>query len=207
MCEVKIYYCGISAFADMAGTELLSPQRRMRLARYRRAEDRARCLVAGLLLRMALGESNASLQENAQGKPYLAQGPHFNLSHSGEYVILGISEHEIGVDVERVAPFDDRVARRCYTGAELAWLYAQKDPRAFYRLWTAKESIMKSTGLGFSLPPEGFCVLPMEEGWHTAAGGRWFLQWRELPGHVLCTACASDEALHLIRAERKELIV
>lgn len=203
---MEIYFCGIDEFADLAGSELLSPERRARMERYRKDEDRARCLVAGLLLRMALGPRAFTLCQNAQGKPYLPQGPCFNLSHSGEYVVLGVSEHAIGVDIERIGPFEERVARRCYTDAELAWLYAQEDAGAFYRLWTAKESIMKSTGLGFSMPPESFSVLPVEDGWHRTAAGRWFLRWYALPGHALCSACASDAAGRLRCVGRAELM-
>ena len=173
---------------------------------YRRREDQARCLVAGLLLRMALGSHVAALLQNAQGKPYLPQGPCFNLSHSGAYVILGVSAHETGVDIERIGPFEDKVARRCYTEAELAWLYAQRDASAFYRLWTAKESIMKASGLGFAMPPESFSVLPVEEGWHMVAGRPWFLRWHTLAGHALCSACASDAEVRLVRVSRAELM-
>lgn len=204
---MDLYYCSIDAFEDMAGAELLTPERRARMERYLKPEDRARCLAAGLLLRMALGECVLALRENTQGKPYLPHGPCFNLSHSGEYVILGVSDHEIGVDIERIAPFDNRVARRCYTDEELAWLYAQSGADAFYRLWTAKESVMKATGLGFTLTPESFSVLPMEDGWHTVCDRRWFLRWHELPGYEICIACAFDEAIRLIRVDRAKLIL
>lgn len=204
---MEIYYCGIDVFADMAGVEFLTSERRARMERYRKPADRIRCLVAGLLLHMALGERVSVLRENKQGKPYLPQGPCFNLSHSGKYVILGVSRHELGVDIERIAPFDDRVARRCYTDEELTWLYSQGDTRAFYMLWTAKESIMKATGLGFTLPPESFSVLPVEDGWHTVCGRRWFFRWHGLPGHEICSACAFDEPVHLIPVDRAKLIL
>ena len=204
---MKIYYCNIDDFRDLAGAELLSPARWVRMQRYLKPEDQIRCLTAGLLLRMAFGERIPEMRENTQGKPYLPLGPFFNLSHSGTYVVLGVSEHEIGVDIEQIAPFDDRVARRCYTEKELAWLYAQNNTEAFYRLWTAKESIMKATGLGFTLPPESFSVLPMEDGWHTIRGQRWFLQWNMLPGHAICSACASAETVQLIHTDRSTIIL
>jgi len=49
----------------------------------------------------------------------------------------------------------------------------------FFRLWTWKESLMKAAGLGMSLEPRSFEVLPFAEGkpvllrgsaWHAAGG-------------------------------------
>jgi len=202
---MKLYIHRILASADLTGEKLLTPQRRARLAKYIRPQDQASCLAAGLLLRYAFGDLPEPLQ-NAQGKPYFPHGPHFNLSHSGEYVILGVSDHSLGVDVEQLGDCDERVARRCYTAKELEWLHAQADPAAFYRLWTAKESIMKATGLGFSLPPESFCVLPVENGPHTIGARQWFLRWWELPGYALCCATATEEEIQPYFVSREQLL-
>ena len=78
---------------------LLPEQRRL-------AYDRSRSgltLGAGLLLSSLLGvRSNADLSMGAYGKPFLTCGtPEFSLSHSGEHVLLGVSDQPIGVDMER----------------------------------------------------------------------------------------------------------
>lgn len=191
---MELYHCRIDAFSDMAGLALLDPARRARLEKSGSAAVRMRMLTAGLMLRYALGARVRDMEEGPHGKPFLPEGPCFNLSHSGEYVLLGLSAHELGVDVERIAALRGRVAERCFCEEELRFLYAQEDPQeAFYRLWTAKESVMKATGLGFSLSPASFCVLPLEDGAHSIHGQSWFLRWFSLPSCTICTACAADE--------------
>jgi 4'-phosphopantetheinyl transferase len=175
---------------NLTGLELVRRERQERIKEYRRQEDKARCLVAGLLLRAFCGVTHESpLRLGKNGKPYLwDSGVCFNLSHSGSYVVLGTASSEIGVDVEKVGPYPMDVAGRCFVPAELEWLRLQGAQDAFYRLWAAKESIMKATGKGFSLPPESFCVLPMDESAHFCAGGAWFLDWVHIDGHIICSA-------------------
>jgi len=204
---MKLYHCRIEEFPDLAGSELLPPARRARMLRYRHWADQARCLVAGLLLRAAVGDAAKSIGEGENGKPFLHGGPCFNLSHSGEYVILGVSQKELGVDVERTdRRQDERIVRRCFQPAEQEWLHAQAETFAFFRLWTAKESVMKATGLGFSMPPNSFSVLPMENGPHKIEGRVWHLTWAELPGHAVCIAAASPERPEIRAIGREELL-
>ncbi len=62
------------------------------------------------------------------------------------------SEKEIGVDAERVRPYDLKLARRICTPAELTFLEAAPEKgTALMTLWTLKESMMKATGKGFRL--------------------------------------------------------
>jgi len=205
---MELYYCNISEFNDLRGLECLPLERRERVQRYRLPEDRARCLTAGLMLRYVFGESaNNALLAGPYGKPYLRGAfPCFNLSHSGAYVVLGVAPCEIGIDIEKVAPYSDAVAKKCFTASEQAWLCLQDCDNAFYKLWTGKESVMKATGLGFQMPPEGFCILPVLDGGHLIAGKTWYLRWFTLEGHELCAATANPEpAARLVPLGRSEL--
>lgn len=104
---------------------------------------------------------------NLQGKPFLKGIPlYFSLSHSGNYVLCGVSEAEIGVDIqeERIVDFR-KISQRFFTEEERRILEAcsencdsegevgkregEEAPRKlFYRLWTQKEAYGKLTGGG-----------------------------------------------------------
>lgn len=204
---MKLYYCSIAELSDLCGAEYLSPGRRERMSRFRQPEDRARCLAAGLLLRAVLGEEACGrILQAPCGKPYLPGGAFFNLSHSGDYVVLAVSPSETGADVERVAPYPESIAKKCFTAAELKWLSGQGCDRAFFKLWTGKESVMKATGLGFHMPPESFQILPMSDGAHRIAGKDWFLRWLALPGHEVCVATATEQPMQVLPLGRAELL-
>lgn len=122
-----------------------------RLPEQRRlAYDRSRSgltLGTGLLLSSLLGvHSDADLSVGAYGKPFLTCGkPEFSLSHSGEHVLLGVSDLPIGVDMERRdRQVPETVQRRMCLPGERGL-----DP---LQVFTRKECAMKLTGLGFSLP-------------------------------------------------------
>lgn len=205
---MDVYYCLIDDFQDLTGSELLTPARRNRMLRYFQPEDQKRCLVAGLLLRAALGIDEALYVEaDPNGKPFLPGGPFFNLTHAGDMVAMAVADCEVGIDAEDMRPYSDEVATRCFTPAELAWMRAQPDlEQAFYVLWTGKESVMKATGQGFRLEPDSFTILPIRRGLHQIAGGRWYLQWRRLHEHILCVACARPEPIQWQRVEMSTLL-
>ena len=190
---MNIYISAIKDFLDLDGFELLPLSRRERILRAAGREDKARLLVAGLLLRKFCGVTNDDvLAYNEKSKPYLKKGGWFSLSHSGDYVILAVCESEIGADIEKIRDYPKRVAKRCFTPTELLWfdndnIDSAGRNKAFFEIWTAKESIMKATGLGFSLPMKNFEVLPF--GSPVSADNKlWQINWCYHDGHIICYA-------------------
>ena len=202
---MKLFLADISGFSQLEGLELLYDERRRRLEKYNIMEDKQRCLVAGLLLRYALGDSVHRLRYGDRGKPYLPDGPCFSLSHSGNYVVLALAEHDVGVDIEKLGEYKEKLARRCCTEDEFLWLQG-RDRADFYNLWTGKEAVMKATGLGFALPAHSFSVLPLRNGPHTVNDICWYLGWHTLEGYALCTACRKDEDCELVFLAKDMLI-
>ena len=131
------------------------------------AADRLRFAKCRLLLRgVAACWQGISTQEVAfrygkHGKPFLVQshGLQFNISHTKGCAILALChDHEIGIDIENTDRNTDidGVAGKVFTRREqemLMQLHKDEKRRHFFRLWTAKESLMKATGRGFSLNP------------------------------------------------------
>ena len=140
--------------------------------------DRRRSVAAWELLRRMLAEQGVraetlSVTENEFGKPAFdpSLGVHFNLSHAGERVMAVVGEGPVGCDVERIAPFDEAVARQCLTDKELTEVkrapLGQERDRAFVRLWVRKEAYVKAVGRGFAIDPKSVSVLTGEfaPGW------------------------------------------
>lgn len=201
---MRLYISNILAFTSLdglTGSDLVTDTRKKRIRGYVTREDKARCLVAGLLLRLVCGVTDdCQLTYGENGKPYLKhQSIHFNISHSGDYVVLATANREIGVDIEKITDYSDKVAIRCFTPLECEWMKQERETEAFYRLWTAKESVMKASGFGFSLPPEVFSVLPMNSSAHNIAGKTWFLDWIPYESYMICLAIEG-------KAEKREVI-
>lgn len=190
---------------DAGGGDLspvVTPQELARAARFHFEEDRRRWLHSRALLRTELGSilkcppREVPLEVAPGGKPFVPGGPHFNLSHSGRFAVLIIGDaRPVGVDVEAAGRQADvlRIAERFFVRHECEALHAatdaERDP-LFLRLWTAKEALMKATGLGMRLPPDRISV-QLEDGVpvsviRTDSGEAWPLHCRELADCVVC---------------------
>lgn len=137
-----------------------SAERRARADRYLRQEDKVRCICAEALLRNALGGKAYGLAYGENGKPYLtdSEGFHFNLSHSGRWVVIAYGPTPVGVDVQAYRTnASEGIAQRFFTADEQA--YAKSSPENFFRIWTGKESYTKYLGTGLKTPLNSFSVL------------------------------------------------
>lgn len=167
---------------DLTALQTAMPERMGKARRFRFERDRLLCLGAGFLMMNALGiRREDELRYGENGKPYAPGYPAFNLSHSGSWCALSAGGvKRIGFDLEEINEQHTDIAEEVYTDAELAWM--REDPvNRFFQLWTWKESVMKACGLGMSLVPRSFEVLPFAGGrpvrtagvdWY-ACGGTW----------------------------------
>lgn len=148
--------------------QVVSQARREKAARLKTPEAKALAVGAEMLLQQALewvhGISGAlRIASGADGKPMLSDYPdiHFNLSHSGHYVVCGLGSRPVGVDIQKMARPNLKLARRFFASTEADWLCAlpvEQQTRGFYDLWALKEAYMKYTGKGFRLPLHAFQV-------------------------------------------------
>jgi 4'-phosphopantetheinyl transferase len=147
---------------------LLDEEERAKALRFVQEQHRVRYVISHGKVRTILARyidrppEAIRFAQAAAGKPYLAVdgSPHevkFNLSHSGNTMILAVSRHEpVGVDIEEWNHRLDfaAIARECFAESEKAFWQAlpeQEKIDMFFRLWTRKESFVKTVGAGFSL--------------------------------------------------------
>ena len=134
--------------------ERASAPRKQRADRYLRREDKLRCVTADALLKIALKTDEFTVQTNDFGKPSIKDHEdfHYNLSHSGRYVVIAWGETEVGVDVQQHHADTDMqmIARRWFTPDEqnYIWQSDRQITERFYEIWTGKESYLKYIGKG-----------------------------------------------------------
>ena len=153
----KLYRININHFEDPLKNErlldLVGIRRREKVIRYRMPDDRKRSLGAGIIIRKILDENGLTescLRYSDNEKP-VVDGLFFNVSHAGDYVVGVLSDCEVGCDIEKNANAPLEVAEHYFYHSELAYIKAAEDKdKAFFTLWTLKESYMKMTGRGMS---------------------------------------------------------
>lgn len=168
-----------------------SPDRKNRADRYRRREDALRCVTAESLLRFALGSSDFIEEKTPDGKPFIKERPdfHYNLSHSGRWVVIAFGSSEVGVDVEQIREDTDisAIAGRFFSPEEQR--YVREEPSQsrsrFFEVWTAKESYVKYLGTGLKKDLTSFSVLNLEPEVR--------LHQRELPGGYSLSLCTTGD--------------
>lgn len=160
--------------------EQLPAGEREQMARYRIPEDAARFCIGRTMLRylsaayLGVDGAGLSLKARDHGKPYWEgrEELHFNLSHSGAWVLLAFSAtHEVGVDVqhtEKSRRLDHmNVARQACHPEELEALLVLPETKRkalFYRIWSCKEAVIKAAGQGLHGQLQTFSVVPLPEG-------------------------------------------
>ena len=75
----------------------------------------------------------------------------FNISHSGQWVVIALSNEELGIDIEKIDMSFDYInlLEEHFTQAEQEFIADAEIPAAaFYYLWTRKEALIKAIGTG-----------------------------------------------------------
>jgi 4'-phosphopantetheinyl transferase len=93
------------------------------------------------------------LLRRERGKPFLPEGPEFNLSHSAGLVFAVVASQPVGLDVESAARRVgyDGLAAKFFSPAEerrIAGAPAAARNRMFLRHWVCKEATVKLSGDG-----------------------------------------------------------
>ena len=217
MIEVFVVNCATPASEQLwkEGYRLCSDEQKAKIDRLHTVEAKCQRITADLLQKWYLYHQSACLGERltlsykTRGKPYIEgnTGLHFNMSHSGEWVVLGSGKQELGIDIQRISTWRERVVKRCCTSQEQERLYAaSKRDELFFRYWTQKESYSKYTGEGLSAElSKLLCkeneIRDLRTGavYHTAC-----VRWREAYWMSICTKEETD--YNIVEVTLQELL-
>lgn len=171
------------------GAHWLNQIEHSQVSRFATPELRQRRLGTRVFLRIVLAlftgraPGMIRIETGKQGKPYVEDGPQFNLSHSGTIAVLALHpDLPVGVDVE---------ASGCGTANlgvsfVLSAIEAATGPRTEdddLRLWIRKEAVLKAQGVGLLGDLTSFTVgYEPFGGWRKIRGSGQVLWDGHLPG-------------------------
>ena len=134
---------------------LVSEQRREQALRYKHLFGQFCCLKSWLMLYDLVGipgYRDTKWKYNEHGKPFIEGGPYFSISHCKEGIAVAVDDQPIGIDIEAIRHANDDLVERVMNEKEKSQITNHKSPiesaRAFTRLWTQKEAIVKAEGVG-----------------------------------------------------------
>lgn len=150
---MQLYYLNVSDdfSMDRKIIQTLVPAFRLAQAKkYWKERDRNLSVVSYLLWKYVTKDPGNPWSYGKVHKPYVPEGPFFNISHTRGMVACAVSETgEVGVDVERSATgIHDGISELTMSKAEQACI--RENPEVFYRFWTLKEAYYKWKGTGIT---------------------------------------------------------
>lgn len=87
--------------------------------------------------------------ENDQsGVPLPSNGIFWSLSHKPEYVAGVVSKQRVGIDIEQLKPVSDALFKRIVDKTEASCFLNPDRIFVFFRVFTAKEAVLKKTAVG-----------------------------------------------------------
>lgn len=112
-------------------------------------------IVLRILLSKYLSLTAANIEFGTFGKKPIMlndQRIKFNLSYSGEYILISLAQEETGIDIEKINPkFDyQSLLETCFSEEESSSITEDlpKSRNNFFLHWTRKEALLKYTGQG-----------------------------------------------------------
>ena len=155
---------------DLSCTDMVCNTRKEKLARMKNETAKRLSLAAEIALIKAVRHFYPSAplplryERKDLGKPYLCDYPDLfiNLSHSGDYAVCAAADCEVGIDIQQMRRANFRIAEKYFTKEEREYIGSSE--ARFFELWSKKESRLKATGTGITIPLNSFSVLENGDG-------------------------------------------
>lgn len=177
---------------------------RLAFDRDRQRSMRCHSLKRRLLARhLSAPPQHLRFTRDAGGKPHLLDGAlQFNLSHSEDAFALAMSTQPVGVDIQWRDPALDctSIADTVLHPAELhLWTRQDRSRNLFFRLWAAKEAVLKAEGSGLLDDPRRIDASAWTgDRCHVDVDGRrWCVTARDVDAFVLCVATPEQHGMEV----------
>jgi phosphopantetheine--protein transferase-like protein len=179
-------------------------------------------MVKQILKREEINFHDIRIQKEETGQPYIyitGQGRlegKFSLSHSNGYVFCGYSpaeEFKFGMDLEKIEARSLEFVQDYFTSQEieLYQVLEGKDKDEFTTMmWSAKESVLKTLGLGLSIDTRKVEIISSEvssklTGWNSCSvklenmkNLNLIFYWQKIDGFIRTICVPEDERVRLI---------
>ncbi|PDY69197.1 4'-phosphopantetheinyl transferase [Bacillus cereus] len=151
-------------------SNLVSNEKKERMKRLLNSCDVNRTLIGDLLIRSLIcqkykiNNEEIRFKYNEYGKPFVENFSdfHFNLSHSGEWVVCTTANFNVGIDIEKVSEIEAlKLAKEFFSADEfydISNMNSDEQINYFYDLWTLKESYIKTIGKGLYTQLNSFSI-------------------------------------------------
>jgi len=106
---------------------------------------------ARLALRRSAELSGAPLEgwtQDPDGRPLPNDGWHWSISHKRQWAAGVVARTPVGIDIEHVIPRRDEALFDVIADADEWAIIGERSWENFYRIWTAKEAVLKANGFG-----------------------------------------------------------
>ena len=152
--------------------------------KFRFKNDRYNALFGKILLQESLKKNFnytldfAEVKFTKYQKPYLSDRYSFNISHSGSFVVCGLtSENKIGIDIEKMIDIDYIDFKSVMTAHEWENLENSEDQKHyFFDLWTKKEAVIKANGKGLNIDLKSIEIFKDFANIDTEENENWYLK-------------------------------
>lgn len=150
---------GISENVFQYLLKFVSKNKKERILKQFKRKEAENILLGDILVKYAIKKSfgikikDMIFAKSKNGKPYLCnfENIHFNLSHSGDYVVCIISDKPVGIDIQEIITPEDLLMRRVCSDKEYEQIIESKDiNNEFTKLWVQKEAVLKKSGIGIN---------------------------------------------------------
>ena len=141
-------------------------------------------------LLISASKSNVVLEKmnkNTDGAPLAYNGIYWSISHKSTYVAGVVASKPVGIDVERIRQVNAALYGKIAASEEWQLGEEKGGHTLFFRYWTAKEAVLKASGVGLKALSSCYIDQVVDDRMLTVRYGdqRWLVEQHRVEGHLV----------------------